>query len=202
MAEQWTLKGTVLGACNCDNGCPCNFNGRPTYGFCEGGYTWCVESGDYGGTRLDGLYLTFYAEWPGAIHEGGGKAASWIDERADDEQREAMRTLLSGQVGGPWGIFINTYEFVGEPASARYDVDLAGERSRVRIGDDAVVLETAPITNPVTGAEVHPKILLPEGFVTKEIDPLVSTTFRVNDGVSYDHSGKYVLLGPFEYAGP
>ena len=36
-AEPWHLSGTVFIACNCDYGCPCNFNARPTHGSCEGG---------------------------------------------------------------------------------------------------------------------------------------------------------------------
>ena len=26
----WVLKGTEYGSCNCDYGCPCQFNGRPS----------------------------------------------------------------------------------------------------------------------------------------------------------------------------
>jgi hypothetical protein len=37
-ATKWKLKGTVLIACNCDYGCPCNFNALPTHGHCEGGW--------------------------------------------------------------------------------------------------------------------------------------------------------------------
>ncbi len=25
----WVLEGTEYGNCNCDHGCPCQFNGRP-----------------------------------------------------------------------------------------------------------------------------------------------------------------------------
>jgi hypothetical protein len=38
----WALRGTVMIACNCDYGCPCNVNGRPTNGDCEGGWTWHI----------------------------------------------------------------------------------------------------------------------------------------------------------------
>jgi hypothetical protein len=55
MAEAWTMKGTVLIACNCDYGCPCNFNALPTTGKCEGEWTWHVEEGAYDGTQLDGF---------------------------------------------------------------------------------------------------------------------------------------------------
>ena len=44
----WTLKGTVLISCNCDWGCPCNFNAPPTAGHCEGGWTWHIDHGTFG----------------------------------------------------------------------------------------------------------------------------------------------------------
>ena len=51
MAEKWQLAGKVLVACNCDWGCPCNFNARPTTGKCEGGWTWQINRGTYGDVR-------------------------------------------------------------------------------------------------------------------------------------------------------
>jgi len=90
------MKGTVLVACNCDYGCPCNFNARPSYGKCEGGWTWHVQEGSYGDTVLDGLNFSIYVNWPGAIHEGNGEALILVDEHADDRQREAIATLVKG----------------------------------------------------------------------------------------------------------
>src|SRR5205085_9016393 len=97
-ATRWTLKGTVLIACNCDFGCPCNFNALPSKGFCEGGWVWCVEEGRFGETPLDGLAFTVIVKWPGAIHEGGGEGVVLVDERADDAQLEAVATLVGGDV--------------------------------------------------------------------------------------------------------
>src|SRR6266540_3731742 len=81
MAESWHLNGKVLVACNCDWGCPCNFNALPTKGKCEGGWTWHVEKGSYGDVDLDGLSFSVYVNWPGAIHEGNGEALVLLDER-------------------------------------------------------------------------------------------------------------------------
>ena len=36
MATKWHINGDYVLACNCDFGCPCNFNARPTMGFCQG----------------------------------------------------------------------------------------------------------------------------------------------------------------------
>src|SRR3954463_2540184 len=87
MTERWHLTGEVLIACNCDWGCPCNFNARPSKGFCQGGWIWMVEDGEVDHVGIGGLGLALFARWPGAIHEGGGRATSYVDSRADAAQR-------------------------------------------------------------------------------------------------------------------
>ncbi len=197
MAE-WQLKGNVLIACNCDWGCPCNFNARPSRGHCEGGWIWVINDGHVRDVPLAGLGVALFADWPGAIHEGGGRAACYLDDRADEPQRSALTNLLRGEVGGPWGIFAKTYELAG-PDPARFDVKLAKHESRAIIGD-VVELELQTLRNPVTHAEVHPEIVLPEGLITKHGNAAASKVFRVRGGVQYDHSGQYAAFGPFEYS--
>jgi hypothetical protein len=194
----WKLKGTVLVGCNCDYGCPCNFNAPPSHGDCEGGWVWHIEGGTYDGVDLSGLTLGLFADWPGAIHEGNGKATAFYDERADEGQAEALEALLRGGEGGPWGIFINTYELTGIHR-APVDLEIDGEHSRYKIGDIAE-LQMEPIKNPVTGDETRGGVMLPTGLVFNEGWCAASTVFWVNDGVSYDHSGKQAEWAPFEYS--
>lgn len=194
----WHLSGNVLIACNCDWGCPCNFNGRPSYGDCEGGWIWVIDTGQVNDVRLDGLGLALFADWPGAIHEGGGRAACYIDDRADAPQRTALTSVLRGELGGPWGIFAKTYALAG-PDPAKFDVALENHASRATIAGVAE-LELQTIRNPVTQAEVHPEIILPEGIVTRHGNAAASKVFRVHGGVEYDHSGKYAAFGPFAYS--
>ena len=196
----WALKGTVLVACNCDYGCPCNFNARPSHGKCEGGWTWHVQDGVFDGVRLDGLNFSLYVNWPGAIHEGNGEALILVDERADDRQRQAIGTLLSGQVGGTWGTLAWTWPTVHGPKPVAYEIELNGIATRIRAGDSLDVVSTT-IKNPVTGAEVHPAVVLPEGIIMKHADLGCSSVFRLRDVVSMDHTGQYTAVGPFEYSG-
>jgi hypothetical protein len=198
---KWHLRGHVILACNCDYGCPCNFNGLPTTGKCEGNWNWHVEDGRYGDVDLTGLNLSLAVNWPGAIHEGNGDAIAVIDERADEQQRAALATLLSGQAGGPWKIVATTIGKSSGPHFAPYDVTVASFNSRVRAGD-YVALDMEPVKNKVTGAEVHPRALLPEGFIFKEGDLGASTTFRISGDVNFEHSGRYAAVGPFDYQGP
>jgi hypothetical protein len=197
-ATRWQLKGTVVIACNCDYGCPCNFNAPPSRGDCEGQWLWHVEQGSFGDVSLDGLSWTVTADWPGAIHEGGGRAVSLYDERADEEQRQAIEALVRGGHGGPWGVFINTYD-LEDVRAAPFELELSGFDTRAKIGD-AMELELETIKNPVTGEAIHPGAVLPEGLVCKEMSFGRSKTFRVSDRVEYEHSGQYAAVAPFDYS--
>ena len=193
----WNLAGRVVIACNCDLGCPCNFNARPSHGKCEGGWIWSIDNGTIDGVSVDSLGVALYADWPGAIHEGGGRAVAYLDDRADERQRAALTRLLRGEVGGPWAIFSKTYELV-PPEPAKFEFHLADYDTRVRIGD-AVEVEVETIRNPVSHAEVHPEIVLPEGLVVKSAKLAASRVFRLRSSVSYDHSGQYAAFGKFSY---
>ena len=160
-----------------------------------------MQDGRYGDTDLGGLTFSIAADWPKAIHDGNGEAAVLIDERANEAQREALKRLVSGSAGGPWSILKNTWTKVHEPRYVAFEINLAEQRSRVKAGD-MLELEMEPIRNPVTGAEVTPGAVLPEGFITKDPRFAASKLFRVQDGVHYDHSGKYAAVGSFDYTGP
>jgi hypothetical protein len=201
MAEDWTLRGTVVVACNCDYGCPCNFNALPTHGKCEGGWTWHVDEGRVGETSLGGLNFTVAVNWPGAIHEGNGSAVILVDERADDGQRDAIATLVSGDVGGPWGVLAWTWPTIDGPHPVPYSVEIDGVNSRVEAGD-LMFVESETIKNPVTGAEVHPGAVLPEGIIFKRGDFGSATVNRLRHAIGWDRSGTYTSIAPFEYSGP
>lgn len=201
MSDGWYLNGQVLVACNCDWGCPCNFNALPTTGKCEGGWVWHVDNGAFGEVKLDGLNFSVFVNWPGAIHEGNGEGVVLIDERANAAQREKIETLVGGKVGGPWGVLGWTWPKVHGPYSVGFDLSFDGVNTRIRCGEHLEV-QGGTIRNPVSGAESHPGVVLPEGIIFKRGDLGTSTRFRVSSGIEYDHSGKYLAVGPFQYAWP
>lgn len=200
LPPRWTAKGTAIIACNCDWGCPCNFNAAPTKGFCEGGWTWHVSQGAFDDVPLDGLIFSVFVKWPGPIHHGNGEGLILVDERADARQRDAVATLVSGKVGGPWGVLAWTWPKVHGPSPVPYEISRDGVHVRVKAGT-SLVLESSVIRNPVTGAEVHPGIVLPQGIIVKQADLGSSVVFRVNEGITFDHSGQYTAVGPFDYSG-
>jgi hypothetical protein len=97
---KWHLNGLYLDSCNCDWGCPCQFNANPTHGNCEGLSAIHITDGKYGNVKLDRLNFLWIASWPGAIHEGHGKMAVYIDNRASQEQFNKLSMILTGKTKG------------------------------------------------------------------------------------------------------
>src|SRR4051812_7744540 len=107
---KWFFEADFLQGCNCDYGCPCEFEAPPTKGHCEGLGIWKINKGRYGQVPLQGLGLAFSARWPQAIHKGNGTAAIFVDVKADARQREALLNIASGQAGGlPFEIIAQTF---------------------------------------------------------------------------------------------
>jgi hypothetical protein len=87
----WEIRGPQLSTCNCDWGCPCQFNARPTHGHCRAAVGMRIEQGHFGDVRLEGLHWVVLLAWPGAIHEGGGEVLPIIEERADGDHLQRAR---------------------------------------------------------------------------------------------------------------
>jgi hypothetical protein len=106
---RWQLSGDYFENCNCAVVCPCVFSTKPlfqekpTQGFCEVALAFHVEQGQYGDVTLDGLNAIVMARSPGTMSAGNWTAAVYLDERADERQRQALQTIFTGAGGGPLG---------------------------------------------------------------------------------------------------
>ena len=138
MAENWYMEGPWFKNCNCDPGCPCDFNQNPTHGACEGMVAMRIDRGHYGDVDLSGLSWAGLVRWPGPIHEGNGEVQPIIDESADERQRDALLTILSGQAGDTmFEIFAAVCPTVHQPLFVpfEFEFDLESRAGRVRAGD-------------------------------------------------------------------
>ena len=167
-AMDWSIEGPHFVNCNCDYGCPCQFNARPTDGTCRAVVAWRIDNGHFGDTRLDGLNAVNIYAWPGAIHEGNGSMQSIIDERASDTQRTALVAILQGEGADPGAVMLQIYRTMCATAHEplykpiHLDIDIAERTARLSIPglvDSAV----EPIRNPVTGAPHRARVDLPFG---------------------------------------
>jgi hypothetical protein len=165
----WNIRGPAVVTCNCDWGCPCQFNGRPSHGDCTAALGMQIEQGHFGDVKLDGLRWVALVSWPGAIHEGHGQCLPVVDERADEAQRNAILTILSGQETEPgatvFNVFASTYETVHEPRFAPIEFS-ANVKERTAHFEVPNLVEASgePIHNPVSGEPHRVRVSIPEGF--------------------------------------
>lgn len=176
---QWSFQADYLQACNCDYGCPCEFSAPPTKGYCEGMGAWRIRQGHYGDIKLDGLGMAFAAHWPKAIHEGNGTVCLMFDERANQEQRNALLQIASGEAGGlPFEIIATTFSTILEPLYLPFHFEIEGRNSSVQIGD-AARMTTTPIKNPVTGEFESVRIDHGTGFIFKSAECVSAAEMEV-----------------------
>ena len=196
----WVFDADYLQACNCDYGCPCEFSAPPTPGFCEGTGAWLIKTGHCGNVSLDGLGLAFAAHWPKAIHLGGGTVSIFIDERANQEQREALENIAFGKLSGLlFEILATTFTKVLPTAFVPFEVHLDGRNSTARVGDQ-ILFGLEPVKNPVTGDPEFVRIEHATGFIFKGAEVVSARDIRVSSGsINFQYSNKAGFVTEVHY---
>jgi hypothetical protein len=193
----WRLEGEWLKNCTCAYGCPCDFNAKPTQGYCKGFLGMRITTGYFESTRLDGLSFFAVVSFPGALHEGNGQLQPIIDERASPEQREALFKIMSGQNSEEGTLFhicslivTKMHEPIFAPITLQFDE--AARTARLIIPG---VLETdvEPIKNPVTGAAHRVQIVMPEGFEHR-VGEVASANIRSSGAIPFETLGSHSTL--------
>ncbi len=147
--------------------------------------------------------MLWAASYPGAVHEGHGRASFYIDDRATDEQFEALSKIITGEAGGgPFEIYASTLESFQEPRRARITFQAKGIRSKVK-ADGIAEAQLEPIRNPVTG-QVHRAVIeLPLGFEASRMDQASLRKGSIDDGyIKFDQSGTYGSISKTLWKGP
>src|SRR5437868_11414718 len=182
----WEFTGRELVNCNCEYGCNCQFNALPDKGHCHAVAGIQIDQGHHGDTRLDGLRIAAIYKWPGPIHEGNGEALPFVDERADDKQRDALLKIMTGQDTDPFAtmltVYASTVTKLHDPVftAIDFEVDVEGRRGRLSV-PGYLEMTGEPIRNKVTGEESRAQIVLPAGF-EYEVADIGSASSRTTGG--------------------
>ena len=113
MNEGWHVAGSYLESCNCEAICPCRridgaMGGRSTYGICLGALSWLVDEGSADGVDLSGLGVVLATSYSDDEEGSPWSFVLYLDERADEQQREALEAIFTGRLPGsqldhfPW----------------------------------------------------------------------------------------------------
>lgn len=165
----WEIEGEEFGNCNCDYGCPCQFNALPTHGSCEAVLAIQINRGHFGDITMDGVRAAMVVWWPGPVHEGNGKMQIIVDEAASDAQRDAIVQILHGEetveMSTVWFVYSamcpTKLETLSKPITLEIDIE---ERIGKIIVPDVFETTGEPIRNPITGDVHRVRIDLPNGF--------------------------------------
>ncbi len=193
----WRLEGEWLKNCSCAFGCPCDFNAKPTQGYCKGIAGMRITKGSFEGTSLDGLTFFAVVSFPGALHEGNGQLQPIIEERASPAQREALFKIMSGQNSAE-GTLFNILSMIvtkmHDPifAPVTFDFDKDGRTARLVI-PGVLESEVEPIKNPVTGAPHRIRVVMPEGFEHIEGE-VASSNIRSSGAIAFNIEGGHSTL--------
>jgi hypothetical protein len=203
--KDWMIKGPKIGACSCAYGCPCEFNARPTHGSCEGMEAHRIDEGYFGDVRLDGTIIGARYRWPGPVHEGGGIAQGFIDERTTPAQREALIQIMSGKEQEPTTVFniygstiVRELDLIVAPIDFKADFKARTGGFRV---PGIVEMSLEPIRNPVTGNPHFAQIRLPNGFEFREAEMASGRFQSQGPDLGMEHANcygalTYVAYGP------
>ncbi|MBI1885275.1 MAG: DUF1326 domain-containing protein [Chloroflexi bacterium] len=206
---KWHLAGDWFDVCKCNIPCPCTFAQAPSHGDCEGVMAWHIREGSYSDIRLDGLNLVSVSYFKGNAWAGEVKVTIgfFIDQGADEHQREALQTIFGGKAGGWPATFAELFgEIRGmEFAPIQFEIadDLAYWRAEI---PGRLVAKAEALTGPTAapgkrvqlfnppGSEVGPGQVATWGTATaNEVDAL---------GFKWDWAGRSSKHIPFDWTGP
>jgi hypothetical protein len=194
----WLWEGEWFKNCNCDPGCPCDFNQHPTHANCEGVVAMRITRGHVDDVDVSGLCWAGIVWWPGRMDEGDGRLQLLIDERGTQEQRVALvRALAEGEGDTLMDIVRAVCPTVEEVLYVpfEWEFDLGNRTGRVKAGD---VLETE--VEPLRGFGDPPPpyrilVTIPGGFEytgdANTAETAISKKLRADGAIKYEHENSH-----------
>jgi hypothetical protein len=205
----WRLAGDWFDVCRCRMPCACTFAQPPDEGECDGILAWHIREGNFGDVELDGLNVVALGQFEGNIWDEETKAVMgmFLDERADDDQRQALQTIWSGQAGGwPAGFAQNIGEIRGlefvpidfeiDEGLANWSVEVPGKAKGSAAGlSGPTNPDGAPVqVHNAPGAEIGPGQVATYAIAKENVVDAF--------GFKWDWAGRSSKHFPFDWSGP
>ena len=196
MPDQWEFKSDTYDNCNCAMNCGCQFNLPSTHGYCQSAYVGTVDEGHFNETPLAGLRWAALYKWPGEVAAGNGMRLIVIDERADEAQRVALETIISGGASAPLSNIFSVYgsmceEFLDTvflPIDLEVDFD---QRTATAHIPGILTSCGRPLINEFSGEPFHVALARSHGGFEFEYAELGLGTTRVTGGMDMAFEDSY-----------
>lgn len=206
---KWSAKGDWFDTCKCAIPCPCYFAQPPTDGDCEGILAWHIREGKYGSVPLAGLNVMALGAFEGNVwaEPKNAEFGIFLDEKADQQQREALQMIFGGQAGGWPAVFAKLAGKIRGIEYARISFEVADDLANWKAEVPGKLLATGEaLTGPTLlpgqrvqvhnppGAEVGPNAIATQGVATADNAQAFGFSWR-RTGRSSKHMG-------FNWSGP
>lgn len=193
----WYIEGVQFGNCNCDYGCPCQFEAEPTYDECVGFEVVRIDRGHFGDVVLNGLNVAMLTGTEGPVHEGKGNLQVIIDERADPQQRISLEKILHGKetedAATHWWVYCMLADVIHPTLfkSIKFEIDIEARTAEVSI-PNVLVSTGRPIIAEHSGKEHRIAIKITNG-IEFEIAEMGSASSKTGDesAVELDIEDRY-----------
>ena len=211
MAEtpQWRLAGDWFDVCRCRVPCACTFAQAPDEDECDGILAWHINEGTYGDVRLDDLNVVAVGSFEGNIWAGEAKNSKmgfFIDERADESQREALQAIWRGDAGGWPAGFAELIEDVLGIDYVPIEFELAEDLSRWSVEVPGKAKGSAEALTGPTSPEVPVQVHNAPGAEVGPGQVATYATAREDEvdafGFQWSWPGRSSKHFPFEWSGP
>ena len=143
----YELEGTILEVCNCNVLCPCWIGEDPDNGTCDAVIAYHFDRGTVNGTDVTGRTLVLLGYVPGNILQGNWKVALFVDDKASDQQQQALVDVWTGKLGGPVADLAGLVGEVVSVEKAPITYEIQEGKGTLKVGS-AVEAEMEPYRGP------------------------------------------------------
>jgi hypothetical protein len=143
----YDLKGTLLEACSCGILCPCWVGEDPDLGTCDAFMAYHFDEGTIRGLDVSGISIVNVVQIPGNVLMGNWRIVMFVDERASDDQLDAIVAAYGGKLGGPLADLSGLVGEIVDVRRAPIVHEIRDGQGSLRVGD-FVASEMAPYAGP------------------------------------------------------
>jgi hypothetical protein len=142
----YDLEGSLLEACSCGVLCPCWVGEDPDGGHCDAFIAYHFDAGTIRGVDVSGLSFMSVNRIPGnVLTPNSWRVVLFVDERATDEQFQAIIDAYSGKLGGPLADLAGLIGEVLDVQRAPIRHEIVAGTGTLQVGD-FISAEMAPFT--------------------------------------------------------
>jgi hypothetical protein len=194
----YNLEGRLLEVCTCKILCPCWVGEDPDFGTCDGVLAWHFDKGSIDGVDVTGRTFVILTHIPGNILKGNWRIRVYIDDKATEQQKDALLKVWTGKAGGPIADLAKLVGTVDAVELVPVTFDIKGAMGTLKIGEAV----SATLT-PFQGATGQPTAMLDTIFTTIPGSPAfvgkASSYTAKAPGFDVDLKGHNAVSGSFRF---